>query len=219
MASASWAGSTPRRRAAARALETMVGLPNMPIMVGTEKSSRVTAKVAQWMRWSDRAARRPRRAAVVIPPAHSEMVLTWSVPAICGGGPQRLLDTGHVGVEVPVPVLDGGVAPADHVHLEALGRGVLDQAAARGHVHEVVLVDLGRDQHHRRWSWTCSVDGEYWSSSQTSLRKTTAPGVMPDVPTDHVGVGVGGAGHAPVVDARPGRNWPAPATTLRPPVS
>ncbi len=76
MASASWAGSTPRRRAAARALRTMVGLPNMPIMVGTEKSSRVTAKVAEWMKGSERAANRPNRAAVVMPPAHREMVLT-----------------------------------------------------------------------------------------------------------------------------------------------
>ena len=122
MASASWAGRTPRRSAAARALRTMVGLPNMPIMVGTEKSSRVTAKVALLISGSSRAARWPSRAAVVIPPAHREMVLTWSVPAIFGRRPQGLVQTGHVGVEVPVAVLGGGVAPADHEHLETLLR-------------------------------------------------------------------------------------------------
>jgi hypothetical protein len=59
----------------------MVGLPNIPIMVGTEKSSSVTAKVAAPMSGSSVVARWPSRAAVVMPPAHSEMVLTPSVPA------------------------------------------------------------------------------------------------------------------------------------------
>ena len=51
-------------------------------MVGTEKSRRVTAKVAQLMRGSCRDARCPSRAAVVIPPAQSDTVLAWSVPVI-----------------------------------------------------------------------------------------------------------------------------------------
>jgi len=93
-----------------------------------------------------------------------------------------------------VSVLGGGVAPADHEHLESLGERVLDQAPPRRHVHEVVLVDL-RGTRTTGVVRTTSVDGWYCRSSQTSFRKTTDPG-SPRRPAPPGGHGVGGAGQS-----------------------
>ena len=111
--------------------------------------------------------------------------------------PEGLVQARHVGVEVPLPLLHGGVAPADHVHLEPLGQRVLDQAAARCHVHEVVLVDLGRHEHHRP-----GVDQLGGRRVLDQLAHLVVEDHRPrghtEVPPDGVGVGVGGAGQAVV---------------------
>src|ERR1700728_369225 len=64
------------------AFRTMSGRPNSPIIVGTEKSRRVTAKLAQLISGLPDEARWPSNAAVVMPPAHSEIVLAVSLPMI-----------------------------------------------------------------------------------------------------------------------------------------
>ena len=55
----------------------------------------------------------------------------------------------HVGVEVPVALLLGRVAPAHSVHLDPLLEQVLVHAAARREVKRVVLVHLRRHHQHR----------------------------------------------------------------------
>ena len=62
-----------------------------------------------------------------------------------GGVQQRL----RVGVEVPVGVLGGGVAPARDEHLQSLADGVLDEAAVLGEVEDVVPVDDRPDDQQR----------------------------------------------------------------------
>src|SRR5262249_25602735 len=57
----------------------------------------------------------------------------------------RLLAGGHVGVEVPVPLLGSGIPPADREIRHSRRDGVLDQAPARRDVLDVELVDLRRD--------------------------------------------------------------------------
>ena len=89
---------------------------------------------------------------------------------------ERLRDRLHVGVETPVGVPGVRVAPGDHEHLLPLLDEVLDQAAARGEIERVVLVDRRRDDQQRHLC-TRSVCGRYWISSSCSVRSTTAPGV------------------------------------------
>ena len=62
-----------------------------------------------------------------------------------GGVQQRL----RVGVQVPVGVLGGGVAPAGDEHLQSLADGVLDEAAVLGEVEDVVPVDDRPDDQQR----------------------------------------------------------------------
>ena len=59
------------------------------------------------------------------------------------GDVDRLEDSGRVGVEVPVALLGGRVAPAHREVRDAGGDGALDQAATGREVGDVVLVDLG----------------------------------------------------------------------------
>ena len=65
------------------------------------------------------------------------------------GGLDRLLAGGDVGVEVPVALGGGGVAPADREIGHAGADQVLDEAAAGGEVGDVELVDLRRDRDER----------------------------------------------------------------------
>ena len=55
----------------------------------------------------------------------------------------------HVGVEIPVPLLGGRVAPAEGEVGDAGGHGGFHQAATWRQVGDVVLVDLRRDGHQR----------------------------------------------------------------------
>ncbi len=100
-------------------------------------------------------------------------------------------------------MLDGGVAPADHVHLQALVEGVLDQASPRGQVHEVVLVDLRRDQYHRHGVDLLG-EGRVLQQLADLVAEDHRPRGDAHVATDHVGTGVGGAGHPTVGEDIPG---------------
>src|SRR5438093_175772 len=53
-----------------------------------------------------------------------------------------------VGVETPPAMLLAGIATGDHEERDALGNGVLDEAAPGAESHEVVLVDRRRDHDH-----------------------------------------------------------------------
>ena len=55
---------------------------------------------------------------MVMPPAQSDTVLAWSVPAISAAACECFVHGVDVRVETPVPVLLGRVAPADGEHLE-----------------------------------------------------------------------------------------------------
>ena len=60
-----------------------------------------------------------------------------------------LLEGIDVGGEAPLSLHGRGIAPAHREGLETLRHRVLDEAAPRGQVHHVVLVDLRRDHDHR----------------------------------------------------------------------
>ena len=63
--------------------------------------------------------------------------------------PERVEDRVAVGVDAPRPVLGGGIAPGDREDLVALAHEILDHAAARRDIHDVVLVDHRRHQQQR----------------------------------------------------------------------
>ncbi len=65
------------------------------------------------------------------------------------GDLDRFLARGDVGVEVPVAVRGGRVAPAHREVREPGSHHVLDEAAVGCEVGDVVLVDLRRDRHQR----------------------------------------------------------------------
>ena len=139
------------------------------------------------------------RAASVMPPAHMPTALASSVPVMSQATSIASEHGGGVGVEVPVALLGGRVAPAEREVRDAGGDRALDEAAAGRQVGDVVLVDLRRDDHERSLVDPRRRLGAYWISSNTSVRCTTWPGVTAEVRADREGPGVDLRRHAAVV--------------------
>ena len=113
------------------------------------KSSRVTANDMLCTRSSPVAARWLSSVVVMMPPAQKPIMLTSWLPVISRTASMASSTRARVGVEVPVGLLGGRVAPADQEHLQALADGVLDEAAARAQVEEVEAADRRRDDEQR----------------------------------------------------------------------
>ena len=64
------------------------------------------------------------------------------------GSVDRLDRRLRIGIEIPVALRPGRVAPADAEHLDALLEQVFDHAAAGGEIQGIVLVDLRRHHEH-----------------------------------------------------------------------
>ena len=99
-------------------------------------ASPVDGEVAEQARHRDRAG------------AHADHVGVGAAGDLAGGL-DRLLARCDIGVEVPVTLGGGGVAPADREVGHAGADHVLDEAAAGRQVGDVELVDLRRDRDER----------------------------------------------------------------------
>ena len=132
---------------------------------------------------------------------------------------ERLEHRAGVGVEVPVGVALVRVAPGDREHLLALLDRVLDHAAARREVGDVVLVDHRRRRAAAAARAPSACCGSYWISSNTGVRSTTAPGRDRDVLADREGRRVDHRRDARRPATCRARSCAAPRTKLRPPVS
>src|SRR4029079_5498939 len=64
------------------------------------------------------------------------------------GSVDRLDRCLRIGIEIPVALLPGRVAPAYAEHLDALLEQVFDHAATGGEIQGIVLVDLRRHHEH-----------------------------------------------------------------------
>ena len=84
-----------------------------------------------------------------MPPAHRPITWVLSAPVISSTASSASSTAPRVGVEVPVGVALGRVAPGDREHLLAVLDRVLHHAAARREVGDVVLVDHRRREQQR----------------------------------------------------------------------